>query len=82
MVLRVLHGKAVYFHKGRYFAAKLPDTSLASRIAIDSHREMHGSVWQRIMSQPLGSRVLINQKRADARRDAAMRRRVIAARFT
>lgn len=82
MVLRVLHGKAVYFHKGRYFAAKPLDNSRATRIAIEAHREMHGSVWQRIMAQPLGSRVLVNQKRADARRDAQMRRRVVAARFT
>jgi hypothetical protein len=38
--------------------------------------------WDKIMDSPQGGHVIVNQKRADARRDARWRNAVIKARFT
>jgi hypothetical protein len=81
MIKRLLHGKEVFIYRGRYFAVPRLE-NLAGKIAIASHECLRGGSWQHVLSQPLGSRVLVNQKRADARRDAAWRRKVIKARFT
>jgi hypothetical protein len=77
----VIHGIPCKRVGTRYFA--LPKQhGLAFRIANDSHAALHGNKWQAVMRQPIGTRVLVNQKRADARRDARMRRLVVKARFT
>lgn len=81
MFIRELFGRMCEYRGGRWFALEKAENR-AGRVAIASHDQMRGSAWSRVMNHPMGSRVIVNQKRADARRDARWRRVVVKARFT
>lgn len=78
--LVVLHGRVLQKQGKRYFAVPKQST-LTDRIAQRTTENLRTS-WDKIMDSPLGGHVICNQKRADARRDAFMRRMVIKGRFT
>lgn len=67
----LLHGRPVRLVGGRYFAVPKP-FSRADYIA--SLTQMAGNLWQRVMRSPVGAQVIVNQKRADGRRDARQAR--------
>lgn len=67
----LLHGRVVRFHNGRYFAVPKP-FNRADHIA--HLTQLCGNLWQRVMHAPVGAQVIVNQKRADGRRDARMAR--------
>lgn len=77
----ILHGRTVKYLRGRFFAVP-KSLGRADLIAEQSHSMLRTAPWSKVMQQPLGSRVLANQKRADSRRDARWRRVVVRARFT
>lgn len=67
----LLHGRLVTYRNGRYFAVPKP----FHRVDHIAHlTQLSANLWQRVMRSPVGSQVIVNQKRADGRRDARMAR--------
>jgi hypothetical protein len=78
-MLKILHGRLVYYAHGRFFAVAKPENR-AGRIA--RLGVFPRNLWDKVLRAPVGGHVICNQKRADGRRDARMARRVVKARFS
>lgn len=65
---------------GRYFAIPKPAT-LTERIHARTLERGDLPRWHRVMSSPVGSTVICNQKRADGRRSSMWSRKVTPALF-
>ena len=80
MSLTLLYGRKVQRVGRRLFAVQKPH-SLTERI--HAHTLSSGTLpkWQRVMTSPVSSHVICNQKRADGRRTSMWSRKVTPALF-